>query len=148
VIGRRQALLASVGTLGLLALDGLRFGALPAVLAKSVGKAFHPPAGARKIGNIKRLAIGAGIAITNPATGGPAIVVRLSKTKQVKAYSAVCTHAGCTVAYYPSRRLVVCPCHGSVYDPAHGAAVVSGPAPYPLPALKAAVDPHGNIWVA
>jgi ubiquinol-cytochrome c reductase iron-sulfur subunit/rieske iron-sulfur protein len=29
----------------------------------------------------------------------------------------------------------VCSCHGSVYDPKNGAAVVDGPAPRPLPSL-------------
>jgi Rieske Fe-S protein len=48
------------------------------------------------------------------------------------AYSAVCTHRGCTVAYEEGSGELACPCHGSVFDPANGAAVVSGPATAPL----------------
>ena len=56
------------------------------------------------------------------------------------AFSAVCTHAGCVVsAWRASDRLLLCPCHGSEYDPARMAAVVRGPAPLPLPRLPVAV---------
>jgi cytochrome b6-f complex iron-sulfur subunit len=54
------------------------------------------------------------------------------------AYSAVCTHQGCTVAYQGGE--LACPCHGSVFDPANGAAVVAGPAPRPLPEIPVKVE--------
>ncbi len=51
-------------------------------------------------------------------------------------YSAICTHAACTVSgWKPTQGLLFCPCHASVYDPAAAGRVVSGPAPRPLPAL-------------
>ena len=54
----------------------------------------------------------------------------------VVAYSGVCVHTGCEVTNWdPDRQLMECPCHYSFYDPKHGAKVVSGPAPRPLPAL-------------
>jgi Rieske Fe-S protein len=52
------------------------------------------------------------------------------KSGEFVAYSAVCKHRGCTVAYQDSK--LACPGHGSVYDPAKGAEVVAGPAPQPL----------------
>jgi rieske iron-sulfur protein len=59
---------------------------------------------------------------------------------QLVAFSAVCTHAGCIVsAWRAADRLLLCPCHGSEYDPARGAAVVAGPAPLPLPTLPVAI---------
>jgi hypothetical protein len=64
------------------------------------------------------------------------------------AFSAVCTHAGCIVSsWHAAGRLLLCPCHGSEYDPARAAAVVAGPAPLPLPALPLAVV-NGIIVVA
>jgi Rieske Fe-S protein len=54
------------------------------------------------------------------------------------AYSAVCTHQGCTVAYRNGQ--LACPCHGSIFDPANGAAVVSGPARSPLPEVPVEVS--------
>ena len=67
---------------------------------------------------------------------------------QLVAFSAVCTHAGCIVsAWRAADRLLLCPCHGSEYDPARGAAVVAGPAPLPLPTLPLAVV-NGLVTVA
>jgi Rieske Fe-S protein len=61
------------------------------------------------------------------------------------AYSAVCTHQGCTVAYKNGQ--LACPCHGSVFDPAHGAEVVAGPAPRPLPKIPIKVS-GGEVFMA
>ena len=68
--------------------------------------------------------------------GKDAILVHVDGGRFV-AYSAVCTHAGCTVAYRNSQ--LACPCHGSIFDPANGAAVVSGPAQRPLPEIPVQV---------
>ena len=52
------------------------------------------------------------------------------------AYSAICTHAQCTVTgWLPDKQVLHCPCHQSEYDPRHDAAVVAGPAPRALAAL-------------
>lgn len=64
--------------------------------------------------------------------GRPALLIHLRNGDFV-AYSAVCTHQQCTVAYRDGR--LACPCHGSVFDPANGAEVVAGPAPRPLPEI-------------
>jgi len=70
---------------------------------------------------------------------GPAALIRLS-TDQVVAYGRTCTHAGCLVGYDQAARLLVCPCHGAEFDPAHHAEPVSGPAPTPLPMVDVVVD--------
>ena len=54
----------------------------------------------------------------------------------IVAFSAICTHQGCTVTdWLTAKRVLQCPCHQSEYDPMNNAAVVAGPAPRPLPAL-------------
>ena len=73
-----------------------------------------------------------GSAVKFKDAGSPAVLVHLDNGDFV-AYSAVCTHQGCTVAYKNGQ--LVCPCHGSIFDPANGAAVVNGPAQRPLPEL-------------
>ncbi len=59
-----------------------------------------------------------------------------SGTDGIVAYSAICKHLGCTVtAQLNQQGLIICPCHGSEYDPRDGANVVRGPAPLPLPSI-------------
>lgn len=79
--------------------------------------------------------------------GDPAIVIRLEDGTFV-AFDAVCTHAGCTVEWDATDRLLVCPCHGAAFDPARRAAVLGGPTDQPLTALPIAVDPaSGRIML-
>src|SRR5215217_5819928 len=70
-------------------------------------------------------------------SGNPAFLVHLDNGDFV-AYSAICTHQGCTVDYKDGN--LACPCHGSVFDPANGAAVVADPAPRPLPEITVKVE--------
>ena len=54
----------------------------------------------------------------------------------IVAYSKICTHVGCPVALYEqTTHHILCPCHQSTFDAAHGATVIFGPAPRPLPQL-------------
>jgi cytochrome b6-f complex iron-sulfur subunit len=78
-----------------------------------------------------------GSAVTFRDAGSPAVLIHLD-TGDFVAYSAVCTHQGCTVPYKNGQ--LVCPCHGSVFDPADGAAVVTGPAQTPLPEIPVKVQ--------
>ena len=72
----------------------------------------------------------------------------------VVAYSAICTHLGCTVRFseepmdqapFPH---IHCPCHGGMFDPQHGAAVLGGPPPRPLPQLPIQVNAKGEVIAA
>jgi Rieske Fe-S protein len=47
-----------------------------------------------------------------------------------KAFSAICTHAPCTVQY-GGGSAISCPCHGATFSPSDGS-VLGGPAPAPL----------------
>ncbi len=76
----------------------------------------------------------------------PAVLVRLGDGGLV-AYSAVCTHQGCTVAYRQDARKLACPCHGSVFDPANRAEVEVGPANKPLPEIPVEVR-NGEVFRA
>jgi rieske iron-sulfur protein len=65
------------------------------------------------------------------------------------AYSAICTHLGCTVLPSLSEQgYIVCPCHASLFDPAAAAQVVTGPANRPLPALPIEVSSDGVVRAA
>ena len=74
--------------------------------------------------------------------GAPSILFRTKKG--VFAYSAICTHQGCTVKYSASSKTLKCPCHGAEFDPNKSGKVVNGPAETPLGKVKVAVK---GAWV-
>lgn len=85
----------------------------------------------------------AGAVVFETADGTKAVAVAVGD--DVVAYSTVCTHQGCTVEYDVDEQLLACPCHGSSFDPADGAAVVSGPAEQPLPSVPVVVDEDAGV---
>jgi thiosulfate dehydrogenase [quinone] large subunit len=91
------------------------------------------PAG-QKIGPASAVAVGGSAAFSDPKTGDPSIVIQPTAGKFL-AFDAVCPHAGCTVEYDATAKLIVCPCHGSEFNPGTGA-VESGPAPAGLTPIQ------------
>ncbi len=83
---------------------------------------------------------------TDADTGQQSVLVHL-QNGEFAAYSAVCTHQACTVAYQPENGRLACPCHGSVFDPARGAAVETGPARAPLPEMDIEIK-EGKVFLA
>jgi thiosulfate dehydrogenase [quinone] large subunit len=94
-----------------------------------------------EIGSASAVPVGGAASYTDPHSGQPAIVVQPT-SGEFKAFSAICTHAGCQVDFQGGS--FFCPCHGSVFDGKTGA-VLSGPAPTALPAIHITVS-DGNIF--
>jgi Rieske Fe-S protein len=84
-----------------------------------------------------------GCAAASAKVGGNPVVISQQTAGKVAAFSAICTHMGCTVN--PAGAEFHCPCHGSRYNAFTGE-VLQGPAPSPLPAI--AVKVVGNEIVA
>lgn len=85
-----------------------------------------------------------------PAGGGVVlaqqdVVLTRDAGGAVHAFSATCTHQGCTVDGV-SNGVISCPCHGSRFDARTGA-VVAGPAPRPLPAVSVTVR-NGGVYTS
>jgi nitrite reductase/ring-hydroxylating ferredoxin subunit len=85
-----------------------------------------------------------GSAVEFSDSGQPAVLVHLQSGDFV-AYSAICTHQRCKVAYRNNQ--LACPCHGSVFNPTSGAEVVNGPAQLPLPEIPIEVR-DGEVFRA
>jgi ubiquinol-cytochrome c reductase iron-sulfur subunit len=67
----------------------------------------------------------------------------------IVAYSKICTHVGCPVALYETTtHYILCPCHQSTFDAAHGAKVIFGPAARPLPQLPLTTNSDGFLVAA
>ncbi len=60
------------------------------------------------------------------------------------AFSAVCSHTGCNVAWRAAAALFVCPCHGGRYS--KKGEVVAGPPPRPLTKLGLKIE-NGQVSV-
>lgn len=103
------------------------------------------PAGTA-IGPAKDVPVGSAAGFSDPATGDPSIVLQ-PKAGTFLAFDAVCPHAGCTVEYDPSAKLLVCPCHGSQFSASTGA-VQLGPAATGLNPIKIAEGGDGQLYVS
>ncbi len=100
------------------------------------------PAGAVKVATTSDVPKGSAFAFTDPTSGDPANLVQ-PKSGVYKAYSAVCTHQGCTVGF--DGQQFACPCHGATFDASNGD-VTGGPAPTPLSAISVQ-EIGGSIYV-
>ena len=101
---------------------------------KTGGSKGAQASGGRAITRTSEVAPGSALKFEN--SGQAAVLIHLQSGDFV-AYSAVCTHQQCEVAYKNGQ--LVCPCHGSVFDAENGAEVVNGPAQLPLPEIPVKV---------
>lgn len=60
--------------------------------------------------------------------------------QSIVAYSALCQHMGCPVAYQPALGELVCPCHQTRYDPGRLGSIIQGVAMLPLPRVQLEVS--------
>jgi len=97
-------------------------------------------AGGAKLAATADVPVGGGVILTDAQ-----LVITQPKAGTFKAFSAICTHQGCTVSSVENGT-INCPCHGSEFAIADGS-VVAGPAPKPLPAQSIKVS-GGSITAA
>ncbi|MWA10165.1 Rieske (2Fe-2S) protein [Streptomyces sp. BA2] len=91
---------------------------------KSGGKE-QPPPKAEELAKTSDIPVGGGKVLKDKK-----VVVTQPEEGDFKAFSAVCTHSGCTVSEVADGT-INCACHGSKYRVAD-ASVADGPAPRPL----------------
>jgi arsenite oxidase small subunit len=65
--------------------------------------------------------------------------------RSIVAFSTLCQHMGCPVAYSRAQREFVCPCHQTRYDAERLAAIVQGVATRALPRVHLEVS-GGNVY--
>jgi Rieske Fe-S protein len=133
-VSRRTVLAASAAGAGAVAL---------AACGSNSNKADKAPAAANApLAKLADIEVGQCVSAKLP-DGKPAIVARPTSDTAV-AFSAKCTHMGCTVA--PAGTELHCPCHGSKYNATTGQ-VIQGPAPKALAKIDVKVS-SGEVVTA
>jgi Rieske Fe-S protein len=128
------------GVAGYLLARGSAAARMPA--GTTAANAYGAPAGTgrRLLAPLDSVPRGGGLIVKDP----PVVLTRTA-ADDVHAFSAVCTHQGCTVATVAGGT-IDCPCHGSRFDAATGA-VRTGPATSPLPQVAVVVQ-GGQVYTA
>lgn len=99
-----------------------------------------------KVGNANQLSAGKPISFNYPDAGSPAWLLKLKAPayegigpdRSIVAFSGICTHMGCPVAFKGGR--FICPCHYSMFDPAKNGVPYQGLASDYLPQIKLRID--------
>jgi Rieske Fe-S protein len=148
VLTRRHALAGACGAcaVALVGCAGYGKGAAaapkttaPAAAAQPPGSAAAPATDAGGSGNgggqlrTTDVPVGGGVVLADLG-----VVVTQPQAGTFKAFSAVCTHQGCTVGSVDNGT-INCPCHGSAFNIADGS-VANGPASRPLDPKKISVS--------
>jgi Rieske Fe-S protein len=96
--------------------------------------------GGRLLAPVDKVPQGGGLVLSDPP-----IVLTLTSSGDVHAFSAVCPHQGCNVDKVANGK-IDCPCHGSQFDAETGE-VVTGPATSGLPPISVVVQ-KGSVYTS
>lgn len=136
---------------GLAAGAGLTAAAIPSpVQAASTADAGGTvlPYPRTRVGAAADLRVGEPVAFTFPDPSSPCTVVKLGTPaeggvgpdRDIVAYSSMCTHMGCPVAYDAKSGCFKCPCHYSTFDAEKGGQLICGQATEKLPRVVLQYD--------
>src|SRR5882757_6277449 len=137
-VTRRSVLAAGAVGAGAVALAACSSGSSKNDTSGTSGTSGTPAASAplAKLDDIK-----VGEAVSAKLSDGTAAIVARPTADTAAAFSAKCTHMGCTVK--PAGAELDCPCHGSKYNAVTGE-VINGPATRPLPKIDVQVS-NGQV---
>jgi len=94
------------------------------------------------------------VSFTFPDASSPCVLVKMGGAvqggvgpdKDIVAFSTMCTHMGCPVAYDGGTKTLKCPCHFSIFDAEKGGQMVCGQATEDLPRIVLRYDAKsGNV---
>jgi cytochrome b6-f complex iron-sulfur subunit len=136
---RRRSIQLLLGFSIVATVGGIVFPIISYLLPKSANTNYGGPTDVGKTGDF---AVGSGAVVS--VSDKPVIVVN-TKEGGLKAFSAICTHLGCVVAWDQRKGVIHCPCHEGIFSASTGA-VVSGPPPNPLSGYEL-LEKDGKVLV-
>jgi arsenite oxidase small subunit len=127
--------------------------AAPAQAAQSEAGRTTLPYPRTAVANLTSLKVNTPVAFNFPDASSPCLMVKLGRTvpggvgpdKDIVAYSTLCTHMGCPVAYDSGTSTFRCGCHYSVFDAEMAGQMVCGQATENLPQVTLEVDAKGGV---
>lgn len=137
-ITRRKSIQFLLGFSILATVGGIIMPIISYLLPKPAGAGYGGPS---EVGKAEDFPPGAAKVVS--VNDKPVIVINTQAG--TKAFSAICTHLGCIVAWNQKKGIIECPCHDGLFNALTGA-VVSGPPPRPLPAYELIVK-DGKVLI-
>jgi arsenite oxidase small subunit len=110
----------------------------------------------KAVGKVATLKVNEASTFMYPDNSSPCYVIRMGTAVpggvgpngDIVAFSAMCTHMGCPVAYDGGSRTFKCGCHFSIFDPENGGQMVCGQATEDLPKIKLEYDSKSDSVTA
>lgn len=142
---------AAVGTAGAALLPGTAEAQPRATTASTT-----LPYPKRAVGKASKLPVNQAVNFNYPDASSPCVAIRMGSAvpggvgpdKDIVAFSTMCTHMGCPVAYETGTKTFKCGCHFSMFDPENGGQMVSGQATEDLPRITLEYDPRTDSVAA
>jgi len=102
----------------------------------------------RAVAKAASMPVNQAVAFTYPDASSPCVAIRMGSpvpggvgpNNDIVAFSSMCTHMGCPVAYDGGTKTFKCPCHFSIFDPENGGQMVCGQATEDLPRVMLDYD--------
>ena len=102
----------------------------------------------RAVGKAGSMPTNQAVSFSYPDTSSPCVAIRMGSpvpggvgpNKDIVAYSSLCTHMGCPVAYDGGTKTFKCGCHFSIFDPENSGQMVCGQATENLPMVRLDYD--------
>jgi Rieske Fe-S protein len=127
---------------GLVAVGGVVAACGSSTSSSSPASGAPAPSGtaAGSVAKTADIPVGGGVIVPSPA-----VVITQPTAGDFRAFTAICTHQGCTVGSVVNNE-IICPCHGSTFSATDGS-VIKGPATSPLTAAAITVE-GGNVVIS
>jgi arsenite oxidase small subunit len=156
-LSRRIFLKSSGGAAAAVGAAGAAFlpaGADAAPAANAASTTLNYPR--RAVGKAGAMPVNQAVNFAYPDASSPCVAIRMGgpvtggvgPNKDIVAFSSMCTHMGCPVAYDGGTKTFKCGCHFSIFDPENGGQMVCGQATEDLPRVMLDYDAKSDSIVA
>ena len=110
----------------------------------------------RAVGKAGAMPVNQAVNFAYPDASSPCVALRMGSpvpggvgpNNDIVAFSSLCTHMGCPVAYEAGTKTFKCGCHFSIFDPENGGQMVCGQATEDLPKVLLNYDAKNDTVTA